>query len=83
MFSNHYSTLSAEQVTRVHEASLEVLRTTGIRASHPLALEKLAAAGARVDSARTKVCLPPQMVEDAVATAPNPAVCSAKRAWSV
>ncbi len=56
MFSNYYSTLDQEQVTRIHEASLEVLQTRGIRLSHTLALEQLAAAGARVDPARERVC---------------------------
>ena len=49
MLSNNYCTLDRQQVARVHEASLEVLQTTGIRVSHALALEKLAARGDRYD----------------------------------
>jgi trimethylamine:corrinoid methyltransferase-like protein len=39
MASNYYCTLDKEQVTRVHEASLEVLQKTGIRASHGICPE--------------------------------------------
>ena len=74
MFSNYYRTFDKEQITRVHEASLEVLQTTGMRVSHPL----LAAAGARVESARERVSLPPQMVEDAVAQSPETFLCAGR-----
>jgi len=67
-----------EQITRIHEASLTVLQTTGIRVSHPLALEKLDAAGAQVDSARQRVSLPPQMVENAVAQTPKTFLCAGR-----
>jgi len=78
MLSNNYCTLDRQQVARVHEASLEVLQTTGIRVSHALALEKLAAAGAQVNSARERVCLPPQMVEDAAAQSPATFLCAGR-----
>ena len=80
MFSNYYSTLGIEQITRIHEATMTVLQSTGIRVSHPLALEKLDAAGARVDSARNQVSLPPQMVEDAVAQTPKTFLCAGRSA---
>jgi trimethylamine--corrinoid protein Co-methyltransferase len=80
MFSKYYRTLDNEKVTRVHEASFEVLQKTGIRVRQPQALEKLAAAGARVDSARERVCLPPQMVEDSVAQSPETFLCAGRSA---
>jgi len=80
MLSNYYSTLGMEQITRIHEASLAVLQTTGIRVNHPLALEKLEAAGAQVDSAPKRVGLPPQMVEDAVAQSPKTFLCAGRSA---
>jgi trimethylamine--corrinoid protein Co-methyltransferase len=80
MLSNYYSTLDKQQITQIHEASLAVLQKTGIRVSHPLALEKLDAAGAQVESARDRVSLPPQMVEDAVAQSPKTFLCGGRSA---
>jgi len=80
MLSNYYSALGREQISRIHEASLAVLQTTGIRVSHPRALEKLHAAGARVDSTRERVGLPPQMVENAVAQSPKSFLCAGRSA---
>ena len=80
MLSKYYSALDEEQITQIHEASLAVLQTTGICVSHPLALEKLDAAGAQVDSAHKRVSLPPQLVENAVAQSPKTFLCAGRSA---
>jgi trimethylamine--corrinoid protein Co-methyltransferase len=61
-----YNLLTDAEIQMVHEASLEVLRTTGLRLNHPVALEKLSGAGAKVDAAKEKVRLPAEMVEKAL-----------------
>ncbi len=61
--------VSDEQITRLHEATLEVLERTGFKITHPPALEVLAGSGARVQGDRVR--LPSWMVEDAIRTAPS------------
>ncbi|MBW2000232.1 MAG: trimethylamine methyltransferase family protein [Deltaproteobacteria bacterium] len=73
-----YDLLSSDEIQMIHEASLEVLESTGLRLNHPVALEKLSAAGAKVDKAKEQVCLPPNMVEEALETAPKTFVCAGR-----
>ncbi len=54
---------------RIHQASLEVLRRTGVRVYSPTALALLRAAGAAIDGELAR--LPPSLVEQALATAPG------------
>ena len=68
---NTYDFLDHSAVQQIHEASLEVLQTTGLRVDHPGALEKMAAAGAVVEKANSKVKFPPEMVERALENAPR------------
>ena len=60
--------LSPENLTRVHEASLEVLKLTGVVFKCPQALETFRQNGARVEG--ETVYLDPKMVEDAIEKAP-------------
>ena len=60
--------VSDEQITRLHEATLEVLERTGFKITHPPALEVLAGSGARVQGDRVRLLS--WMVEDATRTAP-------------
>ena len=54
---------------RVHEATLEVLATTGIEVRYAPAAEIFAKAGARVDG--TRVRIPAELVEAAIKSAPR------------
>ena len=74
----NYAILTDDDTQQIHEASLTVLQTTGLRLSHPLALEKLAAAGAEVKSSRDKVLLPPDMVARALKLFPRKFVCAGR-----
>ena len=73
-----YDFLSNDDIQMIHEASLEVLETTGLRMNHPLALEKFSAAGARVDKSTGQVHLPVTLIEDALQTAPKTFVCAGR-----
>jgi trimethylamine--corrinoid protein Co-methyltransferase len=73
-----YNLLTDAEIQMVHEASLEVLQTTGLRLNHPVALEKLSGAGAKVDAAKEKVRLPAEMVEKALEQAPKNFVCAGR-----
>ena len=53
----------------VHEATLELLATTGVEVQHEGMLATLAAAGARVEGSRVRI--PACMVDDALAAAPR------------
>ncbi len=68
-FRPRLSVISDEQIEQIHQATLEVLERTGIKTSHPRALELLHGAGARVD--RNRVRIPAWMVEEAIRTAPS------------
>ena len=61
--------LQADQVEDVYLAAMEVLEHTGVKVSHPQALERLDAAGARVDGDRVRV--PDWLVKEALNRAPS------------
>ncbi len=69
-----YKPLAAEDVRRIHEASLTVLERTGIEVAPSECREIFRAAGARVVDGESRVYLPRAMVEDALAQAPNEVV---------
>ena len=62
--------ISADEVERIHEASLRVLRETGINFLLPEAVQILCAAGAASDDG-VRVRFPPDMVTEQVALAPS------------
>jgi len=63
--------VSDDDVRRIHEATLDVLSTTGCTYYSQRALDVLAANGATVDRETTVAKLPPELVERAVATIPR------------
>ena len=65
-----FSLLSDEQRARIHDATLEILRRTGVRVHHPEALTLLREAGALVTD-ETLVRMPPALIDWALAQAPS------------
>jgi trimethylamine--corrinoid protein Co-methyltransferase len=61
--------LNEVQIEQIHLATIEVLERTGIRITHPKALELLDGAGAAVDGNRVRI--PAQLVEQAIHTSPS------------
>jgi len=61
--------LSREQIERIHLGTMQVLEQTGIRVTHPKALELLSQGGANVKEDR--VHIPAVMVEAAIHQAPS------------
>ena len=68
-FKPRLQVINDDQIAQLHMATLEVLEHTGIKLTHPKALELLSGAGARVSGDRVK--LPAWMVQDAIAKAPK------------
>jgi trimethylamine--corrinoid protein Co-methyltransferase len=62
--------LSDEQIGQIHQAALDILRTTGVLVKAPAARELLRKAGARVDGESMICRLPADMVEEALKRAP-------------
>ncbi len=62
--------LDAEAIARIHEASLHVIETVGVRFPSERSLDIWAAAGATVDRTSQVVRVPRAMIEAALATAP-------------
>ena len=62
--------LSADQIVHLHESALTVLREHGIRVLLEEARAVFRAAGARVDEESQMVFLEPELVEQAIASAP-------------
>jgi trimethylamine---corrinoid protein Co-methyltransferase len=56
--------LAPDQVTRVHQASLEILESIGLLVRHPKARSVFARHGCRVDGETQIVKFPPAVVED-------------------
>jgi trimethylamine---corrinoid protein Co-methyltransferase len=65
----HLTRLSDEQFEKIHAASLEILGRIGVRVDLPEGLTLLKKGGAQVDG--NIVCVPHQMVESALASAPK------------
>ena len=65
-----YRILSADQIERIHAATLELLETAGVNIGHPGARDMLAEAGCRVRKDDT-VLIPGQLVADAIQSAPS------------
>jgi trimethylamine--corrinoid protein Co-methyltransferase len=61
--------LGNDQIEKIHAATLEVLERTGVRITHPKALDLMEGAGANVDGDRVRI--PARMVEDAILKAPS------------
>lgn len=68
-FKPRLKVVNEDQIAQIHMATLDVLERTGVKITHPKALEILAGAGARVDGNRVKI--PAWMVEDAIRKAPS------------
>jgi trimethylamine---corrinoid protein Co-methyltransferase len=68
-FKPRLQVINAAQIARLHEATLDVLQRTGVKITHPRALEILSGAGARVNGDRVKI--PGWLVEDAIRKAPS------------
>lgn len=64
----HLNLFSTEEIEAIHQASLRVLAETGVVLSQPEARRILLEAGATL--CQERVCLPPTLVESALATCP-------------
>jgi len=65
------SNLTDPDLKKIHQATLEVLEKTGLFIETDEALEVFDGAGAEVDRRQKIVKIPPQMVEDAIQSAPS------------
>ncbi|MFO7713712.1 trimethylamine methyltransferase family protein [Desulfosarcina sp.] len=68
-FKPRLQVVNDAQIAQIHMATLDVLERTGIKITHPKALEILAGGGARVNGDRVKI--PGWLVEDAIRKAPS------------
>ncbi len=62
--------LSLSGCEKLHDASLDILRRTGVRLHHPEAVDLLVSAGASVEQG-DRVYVPAELVERALSTAPK------------
>lgn len=69
-----------EEMDHIHRATLEVLEYTGIFVHHAEALEIFEKAGARVNHKTKVVRIPPFLVKDALASAPETVIMHARDA---
>ena len=61
--------LTEAQIAKIHAASMEILRTVGVRIPHPEMRQRFRAAGAGVDEATELVKIPESLVMDSLAQA--------------
>jgi trimethylamine--corrinoid protein Co-methyltransferase len=78
MSQNFYHLLTNEELDQIHGASLAILEKTGLHIDHPVALEKLAGAGARVEKDRQRVYPSRDLVEQALKTVPKSFTCAGR-----
>jgi trimethylamine--corrinoid protein Co-methyltransferase len=65
----HFRILSDDQIEELHQATLEVMRRTGVRVDEPAAIEVFARAGCWVDGQRVR--FPAHLVEWAIEVTPS------------
>jgi len=75
-FRPSLSVINDEQIEQIHQATLELLERTGIKTTHPRALELFDGGGARVDGNRVRI--PAWMVEDAIRKVPSRVVLGSR-----
>lgn len=63
--------VSEKKITEIHEASLQVLKKTGVKIAHEETLKKLEEMGANVDHKNQMVKFPPELVEEAYQKVPK------------
>jgi trimethylamine--corrinoid protein Co-methyltransferase len=63
--------LSSTDIARIHEASLDLLETVGVKVDHPELVRRLCAAGAEGGADQHTVCLPRALVGQCVKSAPR------------
>jgi trimethylamine--corrinoid protein Co-methyltransferase len=68
-FKPRLQVINEAQIAQLHGATLDVLQRTGVKITHPRALEILSGAGAQVNGDRVKI--PGWLVEDAIRKAPS------------
>ncbi|MFW5914897.1 MAG: trimethylamine methyltransferase family protein [Planctomycetota bacterium] len=66
-----YRPLSSDQIGRIHETALRVLEEVGVRVESPRIRAIYTDNGCSVDSSGDRVLLPPEVVEHALADAPD------------
>jgi trimethylamine--corrinoid protein Co-methyltransferase len=68
-FKPRLQVVNDDQIAQLHTATLDVLQRTGVKITHPKAMEVLAGAGAQVSGDIVKI--PACLVEDAIRKAPS------------
>lgn len=63
--------VSEKKITEIHEASLQVLKKTGVKIAHEETLKKLEEMGTNVDHKNQMVKFPPELVEEAYQKVPK------------
>ena len=71
-----YNVLSDDELSMIHEGALTVLEQTGLLVDHPLALDRMAEAGARVDMNKKRVYIPRDLVDKSLDQAPGSFMCA-------
>lgn len=71
----HYNVLNDSELDMIHEGALAVLENTGLIIDHPIALERMADAGAEVDFNAKRVRLPKSLIEACLDKAPGSFIC--------
>lgn len=74
----HLDILSDDEVQRIHRGTLEVLDQTGVFVEDDEALDCFESGGARVDRTTKMVQIPPDLVEDAIRSAPGKVVLAGR-----
>lgn len=72
------ASFSDNEIAKIHQATLDVLEKTGIVIETEEALEVFDGAGAEVDRKTKIVKIPPQVVENAIASAPSKIVLAGR-----
>src|SRR5581483_336948 len=70
--------LTEGELDRIHEATMDVLESIGLRISSGRILDALAESGARIEAEAQLVRLPRRLVEEAIARAPSTYVLAAR-----
>jgi trimethylamine---corrinoid protein Co-methyltransferase len=65
----NFQVLDDKQIAKIHDASIQILRTVGVRIPHAEMRRRFRDAGATVDEPHERVLIPERLVQESLATA--------------
>jgi len=74
----YFKLFDEEEIEKIHNASVQILEQVGFEIKHPVAQDRLASNGARIDKEKNRVYMPEALIEKCLAQTPEEFVLSGR-----